>query len=143
VRIGSTLFLTVGARRQSPTQKRAKRSKLKRARIVIINQVNAPPPSPPEKKEWSRDQKIGLAGAVISILAIVIALATPEIRKTFGLDHGSSREQADPATISPLPKLEPETNPDVEPTGASGNPPQAPKKTKRERTQHKKSSERS
>ncbi len=62
------------------------------------------------KKPWTRDQKIALVLGILAAIAIVVAIATPEIRRKIGLEKAApststkpNAEEAIPATNSAEP----------------------------------------
>jgi hypothetical protein len=73
------------------------------------------------KKPWTRDQKIGAVIATFALIAIVVAIATPEIRRKIGLEKYPSAiqdkmnlEKLDKKTNSPAPNSQaPEKQPPV------------------------------
>lgn len=85
---------------------------------------------PPRKdRKWSRDQKIGAAGLVLGIVAIIVAITVPESRSFLGLDKTQSVIVPAPvsSTSAPLQTLDTVTVEKASKAPVSSTTPKKPK----------------
>jgi len=135
---------TVGAPRRSPTQRKTARDKRKRTKAVNPAMPRALAPAPVEKKSWTRDQKLALAGVLLAVVGIGIAFVgtvtgvlTPEIRTKTGLDHDPAPAHVQPAPSPVPPSKSGTTTNDPQPKNSTADARPAPRKTKKTSFQHK------
>ena len=92
----------------------------------------------PGGKPWTRDQKIGLVAVILTLILIIIAIATPEIRKKIGLEKpvptasGQSSPEKPTATISPA--LSPQRGENTSAPSGANNPSKSKSRPKQPET---------
>jgi len=67
-------------------------------------------PPRPEKRKWGFGEWTGVITLVITVLGVVVAIATPETRRFFRLDPSQDPEVRKPEIVPPVAKP-PDVNP--------------------------------
>jgi hypothetical protein len=122
--LGPTLRNSVGAPRKSRRQKHILRDRVERAKAVSMVAQVAPSPEP-TKAKWTRENKIGVVGIVLSgLIGIVgLLLGTPEGRNLIHRPSDRTPENHSEAvrpTVMPSPPKEDQLSGEAQPRPQTG-----------------------